>query len=98
LTISFIKKMKVTIVSWSLSIFDLSSCDCFLKNGGKGLVVYGWKMRHRNGHSSASQWRVVRPGGYTIQIQRVRGSASSMLGKSGLNAFRSIRSSIVLSD
>jgi len=85
----------VTIVSWSASISGVSSCDCFPENDGKDLVVYGWKMRHRNGRLSASQWRVVRPGGCMIQIQRLRGRASSMLRKSGLNGFRSRRSSTV---
>jgi hypothetical protein len=30
-TVSFIKKMTVTIVSWSARISGVSSCDCFLK-------------------------------------------------------------------
>jgi hypothetical protein len=36
-TISFIEKMKLTIVSWSESISGVSSCDCFLKMMARAL-------------------------------------------------------------
>jgi len=43
LTVSFVKKMKVTIVSWSASISGVSSCDCFLKMMARAL----WCMAGR---------------------------------------------------